>query len=142
MKMMKSNGGGGVYYIQEMLANVILGADLKLLAQKGRVVDIGSRGDVTITPRDLMSRQAAILAFSLWGLTEAESVEIHAGINAGLENGTLRPVVGAEIPLKDAAQAHIEIMKPSRPFGKILLIPYARAPRKPNLYYPFAILSL
>src|SRR6266853_400558 len=83
----------------------------------------GGRGDVTITPRDLMSRQAAILAFSLWGLTEAESVEIHAGINAGLENGTLRPVVGAEIPLKDAAQAHSDVMKTSGAFGKIVLIP-------------------
>jgi NADPH2:quinone reductase len=122
-EIMKATGGRGVNIILEMLANVNLGADLKLLAPRGRVVVIGSRGDVTITPRDLMSRQAAILAFSLWGLTEAESVEIHAGINAGLENGTLRPVVGAEIPLKDAAQAHIDVMKPSGAFGKIVLIP-------------------
>ena len=122
-ELMKATGGRGVDIILEMLANVNLGADLKLLAPRGRVVVIGSRGDVTITPRDLMSRQAAILAFSLWGLTEAESVEIHAGINAGLENGTLRPVVGAEIPLKDAAQSHIDVMKPSGAFGKIVLIP-------------------
>jgi NADPH:quinone reductase len=118
----KATGGRGVDIILEMLANVNLGADLKLLAQKARVVVIGSRGDVTITPRDLMSRRAAILAFSLWGFTEAEFVDIHAGINAGLENGTLRPVVGAEIPLKEAAQAHIDVMKPSGAFGKIVLI--------------------
>jgi NADPH2:quinone reductase len=118
----QATGGRGVDIILEMLANVNLGADLKLLAQKARVVVIGSRGDVTITPRDLMSRRAAILAFSLWGFSEAEFVDIHAGINAGLENGTLRPVVGAEIPLKEAAQAHIEVMKPSGAFGKIVLI--------------------
>ncbi len=122
-EIMKATAGRGVDIILEMLANVNLGGDLTLLAQKGRVVVIGSRGDVTITPRDLMSRQAAILAFSLWGLTEAEAVEIHAGINAGLENGTLRPVVGSETPLKDAAQAHINVMKPSGAFGKIVLIP-------------------
>jgi NADPH:quinone reductase len=122
-EIMKATGGRGVDIILEMLANVNLGADLKLLAQNARVVVIGSRGDVTITPRDLMSRRAAILAFSLWGFTEAEFVDIHAGINAGLENGTLRPVVGAEIPLKDAAQAHINVMKPSGAFGKIVLIP-------------------
>jgi NADPH2:quinone reductase len=59
----------------------------------------------------------------VWGLTEAENTEIHAAIRAGLENGTLRPVVGAEIPLKDAAQSHIDVMKPSGAFGKIVLIP-------------------
>jgi len=50
-----------------MLANVKLGQDLKLLAQHGRVVVIGSRGDVTISPRDLMTRQGSIYAFTLWG---------------------------------------------------------------------------
>jgi len=119
----KATGGGGVDIILEMLANVNLGADLKLLGKMGRVVVIGSRGDVTITPRDLMSRRASIRAFTLWGFTEAESAEVHAGIIAGLENGTLRPVVGKEMPLKDAAQAHMDIMKPSSAFGKIVLIP-------------------
>jgi len=121
--IMKATSGAGVDIILEMLANVNLGADLKLLAQKGRVVVIGSRGDVTITPRDLMSRRGAMYAFTLWAISEAEAKEVHAGINAGLENGTLRPVVGTEIPLKDAAQAHIEVMKPSGAFGKIVLIP-------------------
>jgi NADPH2:quinone reductase len=119
----KATGGRGVDIILEMLANVNLGGDLKLLAQMGRVVVIGSRGDVTITPRDLMSRRASIRAFTLWALTETESIEVHAGIIAGLENGTLRPVVGSEIPLKDAVQAHVSVMKPSGAFGKIVLIP-------------------
>jgi NADPH:quinone reductase len=118
-----ATAGRGVDLLLEMLANVNLGADLKLLAQMGRVVVIGSRGDVTITPRDLMSRRASVHSFTIWGLTDAEIAEIHAGILAGLANGTLRPVVGSEIPLKDAAQAHIDVMKPSGAFGKIVLIP-------------------
>jgi NADPH:quinone reductase len=113
----------GLDIILEMLANVNLGADLKLLAQYGRVVVIGSRGDVTITPRDLMGRRASIRAFTLWAVTPREEAETHAYLFAGLENGTLRPVVGSELPLKDAAQAHIEVMKPSGAFGKIVLIP-------------------
>src|SRR5881409_2844579 len=82
-EIMKAAGGRGVDVILEMLANVNLAADLKLLAQMGRVVVIGSRGDVTITPRDLMGRRASIRAFTLWALTEAESIEVHAGITAG-----------------------------------------------------------
>jgi NADPH2:quinone reductase len=122
-EIMKATGGRGVDIILEMLANVNLGADLKLLAQYGRVIVIGSRGDVTITPRDIMARRAAVLAFTLWAITEAEATDIHAGLIAGLENGTLRPVVGSELPLKDAAQSHIDVMKPSGAFGKIVLVP-------------------
>lgn len=122
-EIMKATGGRGVDIILEMLANVNLGTDLKLLAQMGRVIVIGSRGDVTITPRDIMTRRAAILAFNLWGITDAEATDIHAGLIAGLENGTLRPVVGSELPLKDAVQSHIDVMKPSGAFGKIVLIP-------------------
>jgi NADPH2:quinone reductase len=47
---------------------------------------------------------------------------MHAAIAAGLENGTLRPVVGKEFPLKDAAQAHIEVLQPGAA-GKIVLVP-------------------
>ncbi len=122
-EIMKATAGRGVDIILEILANVNLGADLRLLAQYGRVIVIGSRGDVTITPLDIMSRRAAVLAFTLWAITEAEATDIHAGLIAGLENGTLRPVVGSELPLKDAAQSHIEVMKPSGAFGKIVLIP-------------------
>jgi len=41
---------------------------------------------------------------------------------AGLENGTLRPVVGRELPLAEAARAHKEILEPGAA-GKIVLVP-------------------
>jgi NADPH2:quinone reductase len=49
-QILKATSGLGVNLILEMLANVNLGQDLKLLAPQGRVVVIGSRGDVTISP--------------------------------------------------------------------------------------------
>ena len=121
-EIMKASGGRGVDIILEMLANVNLGGDLKLLAMQGRVVVIGSHGDVTITPRDLMSRRASVRAFTLWASQPAEVAEIHAGLFAGFENGTLKPVVGKKIPLAEAARAHIEVMEPGAT-GKIVLIP-------------------
>ncbi len=120
-EIMRATGGRGVDVILEMLANVNLAADLKMLATNGRVIVIGNRGEVTINPRDLMSRRGSIRAFTLWAGTEMEYKEIHAAIRAGLENGTLRPVVGKELPLKDAAQAHIEVLQPGSG-GKITLI--------------------
>ncbi len=121
-EIMKASGGRGVDVILEMLANVNLGGDLKMLALEGRVVVIGSRGDVTITPRDLMSRRASVRAFTLWAAQPAEMAEIHAALFAGMENGTLRPVVGKKLPLAEAARAHKEVLEPGAA-GKIVLLP-------------------
>jgi len=121
-EVMKASSGRGVDVILEMLANVNLGGDLKMLALQGRVVVIGSRGDATITPRDLMSRRASVLAFTLWAAQPAEVTEIHAALFAGLENGTLRPVVGKKLPLAEASRAHKEIMEPGA-VGKMVLVP-------------------
>jgi len=120
-EILKTTGGRGVDVILEMLANVNLTPDLKLLAPRGRVIVIGNRGEITINPRELMSRRASIRGFTLWAATEAESAEIHAALAAGLENGTLRPIVGKELPLKEAGKAHQDVLAPGA-FGKIALI--------------------
>ena len=121
-EILKATGGRGVDIILEMLANVNLAADLKLLAIKGRVIIIGNRGEITINPRDLMLRRASARGFTIWALTPGEEAEIHAGLFAGLENGTLRPVVEKELPLAEAPRAHREILEPGAA-GKIVLVP-------------------
>lgn len=119
----KSHAGGrGMDVILEMLANMNLGKDLSLLTRGGRVVIIGSRGNVEINPRDVMSRDAEILGMTLFNASEMALTSIHAALVAGLENGTLRPVIGQELPLAEAPQAHAAIMEPGA-LGKIVLIP-------------------
>src|ERR1700724_2713400 len=63
-EIMKATSGKGVDIILEMLANVNLQKDLKLLATNGRVIVIGNRGEITINPRDLMLRRGYIRAFN------------------------------------------------------------------------------
>jgi hypothetical protein len=48
---------------------------------------------------------------------------------AGLENGTLRPVIGKKFPLAEAAQAHRAVMKPGA-IGKIVLVIGSKNQRK------------
>jgi len=120
-EVLRATDNRGVDVILEMLANVNLAHDTKLLANRGRVIVIGNRGEVTINPRELMARRASIRGFTLWGITPAEETDIHAGVIAGLENGTLRPVVGKELPLAEAARAHAEILQPGAA-GKLVLI--------------------
>jgi NADPH2:quinone reductase len=117
-------GGRGFDIILEMLANVNLGRDLPALATYGRVVIVGSRGPVEINPRDTMGRDASILGMTLFNTPPDEMRAIHAALYAGLENGTLRPVVGRELPLTEAARAHHEIMDAGNyTRGKIILVP-------------------
>ena len=120
-EILQATGNRGVDIILEMLANVNLSNDTKLLANNGRVIVIGSRGEVTIDPRQLMARRASIRGFTLWAITPTEEADVHAGLFAGLENGTLRPIVGKELPLAEAARAHKEILEPGS-VGKIVLI--------------------
>ena len=119
----KLTDGRGVDVIIELLANKNLGKDLPVLAKKGRVVVIGSRGPVEINPRDSMARETDIRGVTLASASEAEYREMHAALVAGLENGTLRPVIGQKIPLAEAKRAHEEVMKASGAHGKIVLIP-------------------
>ncbi|MDQ3918288.1 MAG: NADPH:quinone reductase [Acidobacteriota bacterium] len=114
--------GRGPDVILEMLANVNLNRDLEVLARGGRVVVIGSRGAVEITPRLAMVREASVLGMVLFNASPQELASVHAAIVAGLEAGTLRPVVGRELPLADAARAHEEVLKPGA-YGKIVLLP-------------------
>jgi NADPH2:quinone reductase len=115
-------GGRGVDVILEMLANVNLGKDLRILAPGGRVVVIGSRGTVQIDPRETMTREAAVLGMLLFLASEHDMRAIHGALLAGLENGTLRPVVGKELSLAEAPKAHHEVLESSA-YGKIVLLP-------------------
>jgi len=121
-QILAASGGRGINIIVEMLANINLDHDLELLALRGRVVVVGNRGRVEIDPRKMMSKDGAILGFTLFNATPSELAEIHSGIGAGLASGALRPVTGKEFPLGQAPQAHTAVMA-SGAHGKILLIP-------------------
>jgi len=119
-QIMNATDGRGVDVIVELLANVNLGKDLTILAKGGRVAIIGSRGRVEIDPRDTMQRDVDLRGMVLPNTPPAEMASIHAALVAGLENGTLRPVIGKEFPLSEAAQAHRAVME-SGSLGKIVL---------------------
>jgi NADPH:quinone reductase len=121
-QIMKATSGRGVNVIVELVANVNLAKDLTILAKRGRVAIIGSRGRVEIDPRDTMQRDADIRGMVLPNTPPQELASIHAALVAGLENGTLRPVIGKEFPLAEAAQAHRAVME-SGALGKIVLVP-------------------
>ena len=121
-ELMKITEDRGVNIILEMLANVNLGKDLTVLARNGRVIVIGSRGKVEIDARELMMRDAEIRAMLLFNVEAGDKASIHAALGAGLESGTLKPVIRCELPLAEAQRAHQLVMEPGA-HGKIILVP-------------------
>ncbi|MDB6018654.1 MAG: quinone oxidoreductase [Pedosphaera sp.] len=121
-QIMELTGGRGVDVILEMAAHVNLGKSLTVLARDGRVAVIGSRGPVEINPRDAMSRDAAILGVMVGNASEKDLAGIHAALLAGLENGSLRPIIRKELPLAEAARGQQLVME-SGALGKIVLVP-------------------
>jgi NADPH2:quinone reductase len=114
--------GRGPDVILEMLANVNLDHDLTVVAPGGRIVVIGNRGRVEIDARKIMTKDVSVFGLALWGIAPDEIRRAHTALIAGLESGALNPVVGAEMPLGDAAEAHKRVMEAGAK-GKIVLIP-------------------
>jgi len=121
-QLMSLTGGRGADVILEMLANKNLGKDLQLVGSGGKVIIVGSRGPVEVNPRDAMMREARVIGLMLFAATERQLAGIHAALVAGMESGTLRPVVGQEMPLADAPRAHEAVLAPGA-YGKIVLVP-------------------
>ena len=115
-------GGRGPDIMLEMLANVNLQKDLGVIALRGRIVVIGNRGTTEINARFAMNKDAAILGMALGNATPGQLAGIHAALVEGLRNGTLRPVVGQEIPLAQAPRAHEAVMEAGH-HGKVVLVP-------------------
>jgi NADPH:quinone reductase len=121
-EILTATDGRGVDCILEMLANVNLGEDLRLLGSRGRVVVIGSRGNVEINPRDAMMRDADIRGMVLGNSSPEELGAIYKSLGELLATGGIQPIVGKELPLARAAEAHCDVMS-LKARGKIVLIP-------------------
>lgn len=117
-----ATGGRGPDIILEMLANVNLAHDLAALAPRGRIVVIGSRGSIEITPRMLMAKDSTVTGMTLFNLTGEELRQVYDAVSEALASGTLRPVVDRELPLGDAPAAHEAVMTPGAA-GKVVLVP-------------------
>src|SRR5208282_6056861 len=96
-------GGKGPELILEMLANVNLAGDMDLAAKYGRIIVIGNRGEITINPRVAMMKELDIRGIALWNATPQQVRPMMQDILAGVAEGALRPIVGREMPLAQAA---------------------------------------
>jgi NADPH2:quinone reductase len=121
-EILKATGGAGVDAIVEMAAHVNLNHDFTLLARRGRVAIVGSRGPLEFNPRGIMAKEATVRGGTLWAMPPDDLRTAAAALHAGFENGTLTPLVSEEIPLAEAARAHQRVMAGGA-HGKVVLVP-------------------
>jgi NADPH2:quinone reductase len=116
----KQSHNAGFNLILENLANVNLATDLDLLAPKGRVVIIGSRGTIEIDPRATMGKETDIRGLAVFSGSLEETAATHKNLKKLLAQGVLNPVISRTLSLSDAPQAHEMVMQDGN-CGKIIL---------------------
>ena len=122
------SGGQGVDVVLDVLGADALRANLEALAPGGRLVIIGlQRGRrAELDLGLLLARRASIVGTTLRSRSAAEKSAIVAAVHAHawpmLDDGRLRPVIHARLPLGRAGAAH-ELLDSGQVFGKVLLIP-------------------
>ncbi len=114
--------GRGVDIILEMAAHINLNNDLMLAARKGRIIIIGCRDAIQIQPRLLMVKEIKVQGVLIFNLTQNKRREIYQKLNLLFNKGSLNPIIGKEVPLSQAAQAHQDILKLPA-YAKTVLIP-------------------
>lgn len=113
--------GAGPDVIVEMRADKNLENDMRVIARRGRIVIVGSRGGLEITPRLLMAKESKVMGMAIWNATRQETDRADAALAAALRSGALRPLLGEEMPLEKAAEAHEHVVKGNGKPGKMIL---------------------
>jgi NADPH2:quinone reductase len=115
--------GKGVDVIIELVISANLAADFGMIVKGGRIVGIGGgpQPTVTIPSGPAIAVDATVLFASSSNAGRAGVAEILGEVVSLVEQGVVRPVVGAVLPLSQAREAH-ELLA-AHHFGKIVLVP-------------------
>jgi len=105
----------------EMMASENLVADVGIMARHGRIAIIGSKAqEVAFNPRLTMPMELDIRGvFSPCATASEREATQHALFDA-MDRGALRPLVAMHLPLADAPQAHVQVMRSGKS-GNIVL---------------------
>lgn len=120
---------GGAEVILDIMGAKYLDRNIDALADGGRLVIIGMQGGVTaeLNLGKLMSKRAGVIATALRsrpvggpGGKGAIVEEVVANVWPLIAAGQVKPIIGAELPLEEAARAHA-LLAAGEVHGKVLL---------------------
>ena len=125
-RIQEATGGNGADAILDNMGAKYLERNVAALARNGRLVIIGMQGgtktEFDINP--LLRKNGRIIATSLRGRPAAEKAFIASRVDEQVwplvHAGLIRPVIGATLPLEQAAEAH-RMLEAGEVVGKIVL---------------------
>jgi len=111
----------------DLVGGEVFAASLGLVKQLGTVVAVGYAGGLweDVSPRWLVGRNIGVHGFFLDRLMTRRPDLVERAARDALrlwESGAVRPIVGAEFPLDQAAEAH-RLIESRQSTGKVVLIP-------------------
>ncbi|PZR51722.1 NAD(P)H-quinone oxidoreductase [Xylanimonas oleitrophica] len=123
-----ATGGHGADVVLDVLGGAALPANVRALAHGGRLVVIGlqqgRKGELDLNA--LMAKRAWVTGTTLRSRTASEKAALVAAVGQHVwpmvEDGRLRPVVHARLPLAEAEEA-LRTLEDGEAFGKVLLLP-------------------
>jgi putative PIG3 family NAD(P)H quinone oxidoreductase len=128
-RVREATDGAGADVILDIMGAAYLDRNVDALADDGRVVVIGMQGGIKaeLNLAKLLGKRAGVIATALRGRpTEGPSSKSEV-VAAVVDNvwpmvadGSVRPVIGAEFPIDQAAAAH-ELLNSGDVSGKVLL---------------------
>ncbi|MDQ4084772.1 MAG: zinc-binding dehydrogenase [Actinomycetota bacterium] len=126
-RLKEANGGRGVDVVLEMAGGTVFDASFAALGRFGRLVTYGMASRTAPKPVDpgrLMTGSTSVTGFWLIDcLTRTDMLaEPLAELFAMTSAGTLRPLLGGEYPLAEAARAHRDLRSRGT-VGKLVLDP-------------------
>ncbi|MGX7348565.1 quinone oxidoreductase family protein [Aerococcus vaginalis] len=106
--------------IIEMASEHNLQTDISVIQQRGRIVCVGARGDVSVSPRDIFSKECIVTGAAITNATQDDLDHYENYLYQLLSEDKLHPVVSQTLSLKEAKAAQ-EAVKQTKAPGKIIL---------------------
>ncbi len=128
-RLREATGGAGADVILDIMGASYLDRNVDALANDGRLVIIGMQGGIKgeLNIGKLLGKRAGVIATALRGRpaqgpsSKAEIVaEVVRHVWPMVADGRVRPIIGAEFPIDQAAAAH-ELLNSGDVSGKVLL---------------------
>ena len=128
-RLREATDGAGADVILDIMGAAYLDRNVDALANDGRVVIIGMQGGVKgeLNLAKLLGKRAGVIATALRGRPVSGPSSKSEVVTAVVDNvwpmiadGRVRPIVGAELPVAEAAAAH-ELLQSGKVTGKVLL---------------------
>ena len=128
-RVREESGGNGADVILDIMGAAYLNRNVDALAPDGRVVIIGMQGGIKgeLNIATLLGKRAGVIATALRSRpvsgpgSKSEIVtEVVANVWPMIADGQVRPIIGAEFSIEQAAAAH-ELLESGEVAGKIVL---------------------